>query len=83
MGAGLRHFVSETPLSTFTPWPSSPYGPRMEVKVLVAQLSLTLGDPMDCSPPGSSVQGILQPRILEYSVYFSIQYTGSSSPGDF
>ena len=25
----------------------------------------TLGDPMDCSPPGSSVHGILQARILE------------------
>ena len=25
----------------------------------------TLGDPMDCSPPGSSVHGILQARTLE------------------
>ena len=25
-----------------------------------------LGGPMDCSPPGSSVHGILQPRILEW-----------------
>ena len=33
--------------------------------VLVAQLCLTLGNPMDCSPPGSSVHGILQARILE------------------
>ena len=39
---------------------------KMEkVKVLVAQSCLTLCDPMDCSPPGSSVQGILQARILE------------------
>ena len=30
----------------------------------VAQSSLTLCDPMDCSPPGSSVPGILQARIL-------------------
>ena len=29
------------------------------VKVLVDQLYLTLCDPMDCSPPGSSVYGIL------------------------
>ena len=29
------------------------------------QSCLTLCDPMDCSPPGSSVQGILQARILE------------------
>ena len=34
--------------------------------VLVAQSCLTLCDPMDCSPPGSSVHGILQARILEW-----------------
>ena len=34
--------------------------------VLVAQSCLTLCDPMDCSPPGSSVPGILQARILEW-----------------
>ena len=28
--------------------------------------SLTLCDPMDCSPPGSSVHGISQARILEW-----------------
>ena len=30
-----------------------------------AQLCPTLHDPMDCSPPGSSVHGILLARILE------------------
>ena len=30
------------------------------------QLHLTLCDPMNCSPPGSSARGILQPRILEW-----------------
>ena len=34
--------------------------------MLVAQSCLTLCDPMDCSPPGSSVHGILQARILEW-----------------
>ena len=33
---------------------------------LVAQSRLTLCDPTDCSPPGSSVHGILQARILEW-----------------
>ena len=33
--------------------------------VLVAPYFPTLCDPMDCSPPGSSVHGILQARILE------------------
>ena len=32
------------------------------VRCLVAQSCLTLCDPMDCSPPGSSVHGILQAR---------------------
>ena len=32
----------------------------------VAQSCLTLSDPMDCSPPGSSVHGILQARTLEW-----------------
>ena len=32
----------------------------------VAQSCLTLCDPMDCSPPGSSVYGIFQARILEW-----------------
>ena len=32
----------------------------------VAQLCLTLSDPMDCSLPGSSVHGIFQARVLEW-----------------
>jgi len=32
----------------------------------VSQLSPMLCDPIDCSPPGSSVHGILQARILEW-----------------
>ena len=32
----------------------------------VTQLCLTLCDPMDCSPPGSSLHGIFQARILEW-----------------
>ena len=40
----------------------------------------TLCDPMDCSPPGSSVHGISQARILEWvAISFS---TGSSWPRD-
>ena len=38
----------------------------MKVKMLVTQLCPTLCDPMDSSPPGSSVHGILQARILEW-----------------
>ena len=34
-------------------------------KVLVSQSCLTLCEPMDCSPSGSSVHGIVQARILD------------------
>ena len=36
------------------------------VLCLVALLCLTLYNPMDCSPPGSSVHGILHGGILEW-----------------
>ena len=32
----------------------------------VAQLCPTPRDPMDCSPPGPSVHGIIQARVLEW-----------------
>ena len=34
-----------------------------------AQLCLALCNPMDCSPPGSSVHGIFQARILEWVLF--------------
>ena len=47
---------------------------------LVAQSCLTLCNPMDCSPSGSTVHGISQARILEWvAIPFS---RGSSPPGD-
>ena len=53
---------------------------NLRKKVLVAQLCLTLCDPTDYSPPGSSVHGILQARILQWvAVFFS---RGSSQPRD-
>ena len=48
--------------------------------VSVAQPCPTLCDPMDCSPPGSSVRGILQARILEWVAMPSSR--GSSWPRD-
>ena len=47
---------------------------------LVTQSCLTLCDPMDCSPPGSSIHGILQARVQEWvAISFS---RGSSWPRD-
>ena len=34
----------------------------------VTQSCPTLRDPMDCSPPDSSIHGILQARVLEWVV---------------
>ena len=39
----------------------------------VAQLCPTLSNPMDCSPPGSSIQGIFQAGVLEWgAIAFSL-----------
>ena len=35
---------------------------------VVAQSCPTPGDRMDCSPPGSSVHGVFQARVLEWVV---------------
>ena len=54
--------------------------PFIYMCVLVAQSCLSLCDPMDCSPTGFSVHGILQARILEWvAIPFS---RGSSWPRD-
>ena len=39
-----------------------------------AQSCPTLSDPMDCSPPGSSIHGIFQARVLEWS---AIAFSGA------
>ena len=50
------------------------------LKVLVAQSRLTLCNPMDCSPLGSSAHGIFLARILEWvAISFS---RGSFCPRD-
>ena len=52
----------------------------LKVKVLIVHSYLTLCDPIDFSPLGSSVHGILQARILEWvAIPFS---RGSSQPRD-
>ena len=74
----LRNFLSSFPSS-----PSNAHKCQRQsvfyvcLFVLVAQ-SCWLCDSMDCSPPGSSVHGILQPRILEW-VAISF-FRGSSRP---
>ena len=53
---------------------------RMKVKSEseVAQSCLTLSDPMDCSPTGSSIHRIFQARVLEWgAIAFSAQSPSS------
>ena len=51
-------------------------GMKVESESEVAQLCPTLFDPMDYSPPGSSVHGTLQARIVEW---VAIPFSGSSA----
>ena len=47
-------------------WSGLPFpSPVHERKSEVTQLCLTLCDPIDSSPPGSSIHGIFQARVLE------------------
>ena len=48
--------------------------------VYLIQSCPTLCNPMDCRPPGSSVHGLLQPRVLEWVDISSSK--GSSRPWD-
>ena len=44
----------------------------------VAQLCLTLGDPMDCTLTGSSIHGTFQARVLEWG---AIAFSGLGLEG--
>ena len=56
----------------------SPEPPALMCAKLL-ELCLTLCDPMDCSPPGSSVHGILQARILEWVERLSLLGPGGEA----
>ena len=71
LAQGSRGNTQDLQTQLYTP-PPTPQPQRLEMlsrcrlpECLVAKSSLTLCDPMDCSPPGSFVHGILQARILE------------------
>jgi len=68
---------------TVASWPAYRFLRRQEKKERkeVKSLSLVwLCNPMDCSPPGSSIHGIFQARVLEWVV---ISFSrGSSWPRD-
>ena len=53
----------------------------IDMKELVAQSCLTICHPIDCSPPGFSVHGILLVRILEWVEDPGIFPTHGLNPG--
>ena len=62
------------------PFPSPMHEVKSESEV--AQLCLTLQDPMDCSLPGSSAHGIFQARVLEWgAIAFSNRHEFEQTPG--
>ena len=50
---------------------------KVESESEVAQSCRSLSDPMDCSPPGSSVHGIFQARVLEWGAVAFSKYLPS------
>ena len=51
---------------------------KVESESEVAQSCPTVSDPMDCSPPGSSVHGIFQARVLEWGAIAFSHFIPSS-----
>ena len=90
--SGLRmaqEFGESTPQSCVQPlwawkWPLSPLLPSWSVFQtivggLVAKSCLTPGNPMGCSPPGSSIHGISQARILYCKqILYHLSHQGST-----
>ena len=74
MPANLKNSAVGTRLEKVSFFPI----PKKESESEVAQLCLTLCDPVDCSLSGSSIHGIFQARVLEWiATSFS---RGSSQP---
>ena len=48
---------------------------KMKSESEVTQSCQTPSDPMDCSPPGSSVYGVLQARVLEWGAIAFSNYS--------
>ena len=78
-GGPISHKINKQPCDTIQRCLKA-MPTHQEEGVLVTQSCLTLCDPMDYNPPGSSVRGILQVRTLEWvAISFS---RGSSCPRD-
>ena len=65
MGFSRPEYWSGVPLPSLLLFEAMVFQRLVEV-LLFSKSCLTLCDPMDCSPPGSSVHGISKARILEW-----------------
>ena len=79
--AAFQKLCPESHQGVLVFWAWAAHSPCLKVKVLVVQSCPTLCDPIDCNPPGSSVHGIFQARILEWVA--SSFSRGSSQLRDF
>ena len=78
MQGTIRHLSLKLRFSKCSPGPAAAVSPENFMSMIVAQSCPTLFDPMDYSPLGSSVCGILQARILQWvAIPFS---RGASQP---
>ena len=67
------HYVSCVPCHPICTQSATPLGPTRHANVKSLRSCPTLCDPMDSSPPGSSIHRIFQARILEWgAISFSI-----------
>ena len=65
MGFSRQEYWNGVPLPSLEANARPPQNYKSSCALCCAQLCLTLCDPTDCSPQGSSVLGISQARILE------------------
>ena len=76
---GLPHWQSSS-LTTSATWEAPKYNAAAAAAAKLHQSCLTLCDPIDSSPRGSPIPGILQARILEWVTMPSSR--GSFQPKD-
>ena len=80
MGFSRQEYWSGMPFPTSGDLPDpgiQPMSPALAAAAKSHQSCPTLCDPIDCSPPGSPIHGILQPRVLEWvAIAFSPALAG-------
>ena len=69
----LGYYGASLPSSRMPDFPNKVTINYLNTLCLVIQSSPTLCNPMDCSPPGSSVHGIFQARIIGVGCHFLFQ----------